>query len=597
MRKKTTPVNYTGRDFDSIRKDLISYVKRYYPETYKDFNQLSFGSMMIDLVSYLGDNLSFYLDYSANESFLETSLEYDNVLMHARQLGYEYDPNRSSVGEVDIYMPVPADDNLVAPDLRYLPRLLRGTTFLSTAGVPFTLIENVKFNSNDTEVVGSEVAQDGTKTTYYVVKSKGKVISGQEKQIIIEVGDFQRFLKAEVPGQNITEIVSVVDTAGNEYFQVDHLSQDLIYRSVTRPDTGDANTPSLLKAFPTPRRFVVERESEKTFLVFGYGSENDISNNKVADPTDVALQMTGKNYVSRASFDPERLISSDKFGVSPVNTDLTVTYRYNTIDNVNTAAGTLTNVGSLQVSFDNEQDLENSKVEYIKSNIEIFNENPIVGDITIPTSEEIKRRAKAQYAMQGRAVTAQDYVTATYAMPSNFGSVKRATVVRDNDDFRRNLNLYIISENEDGKLTKSSNALKENLKTWLNSVKMISDSVDILDASILNIGIEFEVLGSPSTNKSLVYTQIRENLFEEFSQIAPDIGQPFYLTDIFKKLKQIDGVLDIIDVKIVNKVSANHSNFSYSIVDNLSQNGRILSVPQDSIWELKFITDIVGNIR
>ena len=597
MRKKTTPVNYTGRDFDSIRKDLISYVKRYYPETYKDFNQLSFGSMMIDLVSYLGDNLSFYLDYSANESFLETSLEYDNVLMHARQLGYEYDPNRSSVGEVDIYMPVPADDNLVAPDLRYLPRLLRGTTFLSTAGVPFTLIENVKFNSNDTEVVGSEIAQDGTKTTYYVVKSKGKVISGQEKQIIIEVGDFQRFLKAEVPGQNITEIVSVVDTAGNEYFQVDHLSQDLIYRSVTRPDTGDANTPSLLKAFPTPRRFVVERESEKTFLVFGYGSENDISNNKVADPTDVALQMTGKNYVSRASFDPERLISSDKFGVSPVNTDLTVTYRYNTIDNVNTAAGTLTNVGSLQVSFDNEQDLENSKVEYIKSNIEIFNENPIVGDITIPTSEEIKRRAKAQYAMQGRAVTAQDYVTATYAMPSNFGSVKRATVVRDNDDFRRNLNLYIISENEDGKLTKSSNALKENLKTWLNSVKMISDSVDILDASILNIGIEFEVLGSPSTNKSLVYTQIRENLFEEFSQIAPDIGQPFYLTDIFKKLKQIDGVLDIIDVKIVNKVSANHSNFSYSIVDNLSQNGRILSVPQDSIWELKFITDIVGNIR
>jgi hypothetical protein len=199
--------------------------------------------------------------------------------------------------------------------------------------------------------------------------------------------------------------------------------------------------------------------------------------------------------------------------------------------------------------------------------------------------------------MQSRAVTAQDYITATYAMPSNFGSIKRATVVRDNDDFRRNLNLYIISENEDNKLTKSSNTLKENLKTWLNSVKMISDSVDILDASILNIGIEFEVLGSPNTNKSLIYTQIREILFAEFSQIAPDIGQPFYLTDIFKKLKQVEGVLDIIDIKIVNKVSANHSNFSYSITNNLSQNGRVLNIPQDSIWELKFITDIVGNIR
>jgi hypothetical protein len=126
---------------------------------------------------------------------------------------------------------------------------------------------------------------------------------------------------------------------------------------------------------------------------------------------------------------------------------------------------------------------------------------------------------------------------------------------------------------------------------------MISDSVDILDASILNIGIEFEVLGNSNTNKSLIYTQIREILFAEFSQIAPDIGQPFYLTDIFKKLKQVEGVLDIIDIKIVNKVSANHSNFSYSITNNLSQNGRVLNIPQDSIWELKFITDIVGNIR
>ena len=597
MKKRTTPVNYTGRDFDSIRKDLISYVKRYYPETYKDFNQLSFGSMMIDLVSYLGDNLSFYLDYSANESFLETSLEYDNVLMHARQLGYKYDPNRSSVGEVDIYIPVPANNNLVAPDLKYLPRLLRGTTFLSTAGVPFTLIENVKFNSDNTEVIGSEIAADGSKTTYYIVKSRGKVISGQEKQVTIEIGDFQRFLKVEIAGENISEIVSVLDTAGNEYFQVDHLSQDLIYRAVTRPGTGDANTASLLKAFPAPRRFVIEREANKTFLVFGYGSERDISNNKVADPTEVAIQMTGKNYVSRASFDPERLISSDKFGVSPVNTDLTVTYRYNTIDNVNTAAGTLTNIGSLQISFDNEQELENSKIEYIKSNIEIFNENPIVGDITVPTSEEVKKRAKAQYAMQSRAVTAQDYVTATSPMPSNFGSVKRATVVSDNDDFRRNLNLYIISEDENAKLTKSSDTLKENLKTWLNTVKMISDSIDILDASVLNIGIEFEILGTPNANKSLIYTEIREKLFAEFSEIAPDIGQSFYLSDVFKILKQIDGVLDVIDIKVVNKVSPNHSNFSYNIANNLSTNGRILNVPHDSIWELKFITDIVGNVR
>lgn len=597
MKKKVTPVNYTSRDFDSIKKDLVSYVKRYYPDTYKDFNQLSFGSMMLDLVSYLGDNLSFYLDYNANESFLATSLEYDNVLMHAKQLGYKYDPNRSSVGEVDIYMPVPAQSQNVAPDLNYLPRLLKGTTFINSAGIPFTLIENVKFNSDNSEVIGSEVSSDGAKTTYYIVKSRGKVISGREKQVIAEVGDFQRFLKLEVAGEAITEIVSVVDTAGNEYFEVDNLSQDLVYRAITRPGTGDANAPSLMRAYPTPRRFVVEREGDKTYLVFGYGSEKDISNDKIADPASVALDMTGKNYISRPTFDPERMISSDKFGVSPVNTDLTITYRYNTRDNVNVAAGSLTSIGFLQLAFDNEQSLDPSKIQYIRNNIEVYNENPIVGDISVPTTEEIKKRAMAQFAMQSRAVTAQDYVSATYSMPSNFGSVKRASVQRDNDDFRRNLNLFIISEDETGVLTKSSDTLKENLRTWLNSVKMMSDSVDILDASIINLGIEFEVVGLPDMNKGTIYNEIRQKLFDEFTSIPPDIGQSFYITDIFKFLKEIDGVLDVVDIKLVNKVGDNYSSYSFSVDGNLSSNGRVLNIPSASIWELKYITDIVGNIR
>jgi len=597
MKKKATPVNYTSRDFDSIKKDLVSYVKRYYPDTYKDFNQLSFGSMMLDLVSYLGDNLSFYLDYNANESFLATSLEYDNVLMHAKQMGYKYDPNRSSVGEVDIYMPVPAQSQNVAPDLNYLPRLLKGTTFINSAGIPFTLIENVKFNSDNSEVIGSEVSSDGAKTTYYIVKSRGKVISGREKQIIAEVGDFQRFLKLEVAGEAITEIVSVVDTAGNEYFEVDNLSQDLVYRAITRPGTGDANAPSLMRAYPTPRRFVVEREGDKTYLVFGYGSEKDISNDKIADPASVALDMTGKNYVSRPTFDPERMISSDKFGVSPVNTDLTITYRYNTRDNVNVAAGSLTSIGFLQLAFDNEQSLDSSKIQYIRNNIEVYNENPIVGDISVPTTEEIKKRAMAQFAMQSRAVTAQDYVSATYSMPSNFGSVKRASVQRDNDDFRRNINLFIISEDETGALTKSSDTLKENLRTWLNSVKMMSDSVDILDASIINLGIEFEVVGLPDMNKGTIYNEIRQKLFDEFTSIPPDIGQSFYITDIFKFLKEIDGVLDVVDIKLVNKVGDNYSSYSFSVDGNLSSNGRVLNIPSASIWELKYITDIVGNIR
>ena len=73
MSKKQIPINYTNRDFSTIRQSLVEHAKRYYPDTYKDFNEASFGSLMLDTVAYVGDILSFYLDYQANESFLETA--------------------------------------------------------------------------------------------------------------------------------------------------------------------------------------------------------------------------------------------------------------------------------------------------------------------------------------------------------------------------------------------------------------------------------------------------------------------------------------------------------------------------------------------
>ncbi len=597
MIKKVVPVNYTSKDFESIRRDLISYVKRYYPDTYKDFNQASFGSMMIDLMSLMGDNLSFYLDYNANESFLHTSLEYENILMHARQLGYKFEPNRSSVGEVDIFIPVPAGDN-VGPDLRYLPKMMRGTIFTTSTGFPFTLNENVDFSDASVEVTASpSEASDGTSTDYFLAKSTAQVISGQQTTAIVEIGDFQRFLKVEVPGSSVSEIVKVIDDENNEYFEVNYLSQNTVFREMIRQGVGDSRAPSILRAFPAPRRFVVEREGNKTFLVFGYGSEREIKDNLIAEPSGVALQISGKNYVSNTAFDPSNLITSDKFGVSPSNTNLSITYRYNTVDNSNIAAGTLVNISSPILVFENSQLLDQSKIDYITTNLSIYNEEPINGDITTPTTEEIKRRALSQFATQSRAVTLRDYVSATYAMPAKFGSIKRCMAIRDDDDLRRNLNLYIISENSNTELEKSSPALKENLRVWLNSLKMVSDSIDILDANVLNIGIKFDVIAQEYADKSSLYSEIREKIFEDFREVPPEIGQPFYITEVFKTLKDIEGLLDVVDIEIVNFTNGNYSSFSYSIDSGMSRDGRILYVPKDSIWEIKFLTDISGVIK
>ena len=599
MPKKVIPVDYTSKDFQKIKKDLLNYAKRYYPDTYKDFNEVSFGSLMLDLVSYVGDNLSFYLDYNANESFINTSLEYDNVLMHARQLGYRHNPARSSVGEVDIYMPVPADSVNTGPDLNYLPKMRKGSTFSTPGGITFTLNKDIEFFSDNVEVVGTEVSADGSRTTYYVLKVKGEVVSGETRKTTVSIADFKRFRKVEIPGDGITEILKVQDIEGNIYYEVDYLSQNTIYRPVINlsADNMDTSAPSIMKAFPVSRRFVVERSGTTTFLVFGYGSEKEIKENKIADPSEIALKVNGKNYVSDATFDPSRLLTTEKFGVGPVNTTLEIDYRVNTSNNVNAAAGTITVVNDAIVDFRNIQNLQTSKINFILDNIQIFNESPINGDILVPTTEEIKRRAASQFATQGRAVTLQDYISSVYAMPSQFGSVKRAAIYRDNDDFRRNMNLFVISENSLGQLETSSNVLKDNLKTWLNSVRMVNDSLDILDASIVDLGIEFEVIAQQDVNKNTVFNLSKDEIFRQLTDVAPEIGEPFYLSEVFRILKEVDEVLDVINVKITSKSGSNYTSFKLNIEENTSREGRVIYLPHNTIWQIKYKSDIVGTVR
>jgi hypothetical protein len=600
MAKKVIPIDYTSTDFEKIKKDLVNYAKKYYPETYKDFNEASFGSLMTDLVAYVGDSLSFYLDYNANESFLNTSLEYDNVLNHAQQLGYKHNPYKSSVGEVEIFIPIPSDDSNVAPDTRYMPRIARGTSFATPAGNVFTLIDDIELYNSGAQVIASQVSSDGSKVTFYTVKATGRVTSGEDLQTIVEVEDYKRFLKVLVPGSNITEITSVVDSEGNEYFEVDHLSQNTVYKPimsrVTDENIIDPSAPAVMRAVPVPRRFVVERTSDSVYIVFGYGSEDEIKDNLVADPSDVVLDIAGKNYVSDATFDPSKLMSTDKFGVTPVNTSLTITYRTNTIQNVNAAAGTVTKVLTPNLEFRDVQDLEEAKVNYILSNIEVNNPAPINGDITSPTTEEIKRRAQATFAMQGRAVTLQDYISATYAMPSNFGAVKRAVIYRDADDYRRNMNLYIIGEDRNGKLQACSSAVKDNLKTWLNSVRMVNDSLDIFNAAVINIGIEFTALCPRDVNKNAVFNQAKEEIYKQLNEVKPEIGEAFSITEIFKILRSVDEILDVSDIKITAKSSVSHSSYEYDMDNNLSVDGRMIHIPQNCIWELKYKNDITGTI-
>jgi hypothetical protein len=597
--KKQYPlIDYTSRDFNSIRQDLIDYAKRYYPNTFKDFSESGFGSLMVDTTAYIGDILSFYLDYSVNESFLDTAIEYQNVIKLGQQMGYKFNPSSAASGEATFYIIVPAASIGTGPDTNYIPILQRGTELSSLDSIGFMLNEDVDFANPSNEIVVAEVDSDTGTPTSYAIRATGQVVSGKLQQQEIVVGNFQKFLKLKLNGNDITEIVSVTDTEGNEYYEVDYLSQDTIYKATLNRGDNSSITQNVMRPFVVPRRFVTERTQTDIFLQFGFGTENTtLAVDSLADPSKVVLKVHGKDYVTDATIDPGNFLKTDKFGVAPSNTTLTVVYRENNAENVNISSNALTTVDTPIWDFKELASLNQGTLETVVSSLEVNNSEPITGDVMLPSTEELKTRIYNVFSSQNRAVTAEDYRSLCYGMPAKFGGIKRVNIVRDPTSLRRNLNLYAISEGADGTLIQSNSVIKQNLKQWLNQSKMISDTIDILDAKIINIGIEFTAIASLDANKFDVLNDAILKLSEYYNRKF-EIGQPFYVSDIYSQLNKMKGIIDVTRVNIVQKTGTNYSSVPVNINMLYSADGSYIDCPQNAIFEIKYLsTDVKGTIK
>lgn len=608
-KKRAVSIKYTSREFDSIKSDLIDYIRRYYPNTYRDFNEASFGSLVIDTVAYIGDILSFYIDYQANETFVETATEYNNILRLGRQLGYKFGGAASSYGTASLYVLVPASTTGIGPDMSYVPVLKQGAEFTGTTGAAFMLNQDVHFGNPGASIRVARVDETTGNPTHYAVKTYGQVMSGELRTEFIPIGAYKKFNKITLDALDVSEVVSIVDSEGNEYFEVDYLSQNVVYRGITNRmtttssegtyATGDQAS-EILKPVVVPRRFIKNRNVRTTEIIFGASADSEVPKDFLTEPQTSILDIHGKNYIQDTTFDPTRLIQSDKFGVAPSNTTLTVTYRINTVQNVNLRVGQLNSIGEYKMEFNDVVSLDASKVNDVVNSLEIDNEEPILGDIDIPNTDELRHRIRDTFATQNRAVTQQDYESFVYQMPPKFGSVKRCRIMRDSDSLKRNLNLYVISEDQTGILTEANSVMKNNVKTWLQKNKMINDTIDILDARVINLSIEFVAVGSLERTKFEVLSAAYERLQERFQRL-PDIGEPFFVTDVYKELRNVEGILDVTDVKIIKKngdiADRVYSDVSFNLEKMTSADGRFIEMPKNVIYEIRYPEfDIKGVI-
>lgn len=581
-------INYTNRDYTSLRKFLMDYARQFYPDTLQDFSEASVGAMLLDMTALVGDSLAFYTDFQGNESILDTARQVDNVYRLAKEKGYRDTGKASASGVVDIFILVPATST-GEPDPVYIPILKKDTTFVvSSTGATYLLTQDVDFSELSVRKVVSSVNSDGI-PTFFAFKSSGNVISGAKYAQKVTVETFTNYFRLKLNNPLVSEILTVTDSNGNEYYQVEYLTQNVVYKYVKNNGANSETVPFILAKLYAPRRFIIENHDGYYYLVFGNGSVDSVT-----DPRNLVLNFPSRNYVSDRAIDPKNIIESDKFGIGPSNTILTVVYRAN--DSRKMGAGTRQLNKAINPLFDfSIYATDIGKKNAVVSSIEVRNPKPISSVSQATSVSDIKHRAYGAYAAQDRAVSKEDYIFQCYSMDPKLGAIKRANVYQDSNSFKRNLNICVIGQDDDDNLQVCPTELKTNLKTWLMHKKMINDTIDIVDCRIINLGIEF-VCDTSENDKNKVFQKCMDALEGLYTEKL-DIGESFSISKIYKTLNAIPEVIDCKKVKILLKNGTGYTSSGFDIYANLSKDGDYIFCPKDSIFEVKHIeTDIVGSI-
>jgi len=603
--KEVRQRKYIGKDFSGLRAMLLEYVRLYHPTRLKDFSENSLGGIFLDFAAYTGDVMSFYLDHQYGELNPDTAVENVNIERALRAAGVPIVGASPAIVPVTVYVQVPAErtKNVIGPMVSALPVIQAGSIFGADNGTEFVLVEDIDFNkkrSDNTYLAEIRIGQkstDGTPTAF-IMASAGLCISGKETTENISIGrDFVPFRRLTLSNTNVTDIISVNDTLGNVYYQVNSLSHDVVYKNVLNTAKDNDQVRDAIKIVPAPFRYVANGDlsTRRTTLTFGGGSASTLDDDVIPDPSDFAIAFPYSRTFSRIPVNPQQLLQTKTLGVAAVDTTLTVTYRYGGGLNHNVPENNVRNVKTLKAFFPGNPSAV--VAANVKNNIEITNKIRATGGEDAPTADELKSLIPSIKNSQERIVTREDLLARIYTIPSNFGRVFRAAI-RSNPNNPLASQLYIVSRNADSKLITSPDTLKKNLRVYLNPYRMISDAIDILDARIINLTLAFDVFIDPALNRSTVLQTVLAKLQTTFDIKNWHIDQPIVISDVENTIFKTPGIVSVNNV-VFNNVSGVTNNRTYSDntfdVSAYTRKGLIFP-PPGGIFEIRYREfDIVGR--
>ncbi len=617
-------VSYLGKDFGQFRQNLIDFAKQYFPTTYTNFNESSPGTLFINMASYVGDVLSYYTDNNLKESMLQYATERGNIYDIAKTLGYQ--PKNSVPAHVilDVYQLVPAigTGSAVQPDFNYALSIKPGMRVKhATSNSVFRTLESVEFRFSSsydpTEVTIYESNNTTKLPTYYLLKKQVPAVSGEIKTTNFTFGVPKPYDKVVLSDLNVIEIISITESDGDSWYEVPYLAQDTIFEEVPNllendPDFAPyrSSSPSLLKLKKTAKRFVSRlRGDNKLEIQFGAGVSDNNDEEIIPNPNNVGNGLTAIRRGVNVDIDPSNFLYTRTYGQAPSNTTLTITYTVGNGIEDNVDANTLTNI----IGIDYVEDINSTNniniVNLIKSSLAVTNVNPGAGAKTADTLDDIKNNALANFATQNRLVTREDYIIRTYSMPAKFGSVAKAYIVPDDQisqqDLEKNripnpyaMNMYILGYNKDKQLTAVNEVIKQNLKTYLGHYRILTDAVNLKDAFIINVGVDFEISVLTNYNSNEVLLKCINDLRAYFNIDRWQINQPIIKSDVTNLLGNVKGVQSVVNVSFKNLYDSD-LNYSGNVYDlaSATKNGIIYPSLDPSIFEVKFPNqDIRGRV-
>ena len=508
-------IKYLNKDFSSFKTDLIEYARAYYPTVYNDFTQPSPGSMFIEMASYVGDVLSFYLDNQLQETFLQYAKQKNNLYTLAYMLGYRPKVTSAAIVNLDVYQQVPSITSGLntSPDFSYAMTIAQGMQIKSNidSSVLFFAPQKVDFttsSSYDPTTIEVYTVNGSNVPTSYLFKKTVQAISGQVKTAAFTFAAPQRFTTVNIQDSSIISILEAKDSSGNTWYEVPYLAQDYILKPV---QNTAANYPSLyqfqnqvpymIQKMQVPRRFVSRFRTDGSLEIeFGSGINSAADNAILPNPNNVSVGLTGGGLSTlSSSFDPTNFVTTQTYGLSPKNITINFQYLVGGGASANVLSNQLTQLVSYTVS---------GNTTY-QNTIAVNNPDPASGGGDGDSVEELRFNIANEFPTQLRAVTQEDYLARAVSMPAQYGKISKVYVTKDDATFNNYasdisqkdqvlVSMYVLGLNSSNQLADPSPALLQNLQTYLSEYRMMTDAVNLKPAYIINIGCNFDIVIRPN---------------------------------------------------------------------------------------------------